>query len=91
VNLLINCKGIELLPISFFHLSVQAEAPIAAMDEGAAVIEGAAARISHVLCKGSRQARGSDAEIAHMDMLDWLSAKISDRVSVSPSRRKKIK
>lgn len=30
-----------------------------------------------------------DAEIARMDMLDWLSAKISDRVSGSPSQRKK--
>jgi hypothetical protein len=29
-----------------------------------------------------------DAEIAQMDMLDWLSAKISDRVSASPSQRK---
>jgi hypothetical protein len=30
-----------------------------------------------------------DAEIARMDMLDWLSAKISDRVSASPTQRKK--
>jgi hypothetical protein len=30
-----------------------------------------------------------DAEIAQMDMLDWLSAKISDRVSASPSQRTK--
>jgi hypothetical protein len=29
-----------------------------------------------------------DAEIARMDMLNWLSAKISDRVSGSPSQRK---
>jgi hypothetical protein len=28
-----------------------------------------------------------DAEIAQMDMLDCLSAKISDRVSASPSQR----
>jgi hypothetical protein len=58
VNLLIDCKGVKLLPFSFLHLSVQAEAPTAAMDGGDAVIEGAAARISHVLCEGSRPARG---------------------------------
>jgi hypothetical protein len=30
-----------------------------------------------------------DAEIAQMDMFDWLSAKISNRVSALPSERKK--
>jgi hypothetical protein len=35
----------------------------------------------------AREEKLDDAEIAHTDMLDWLSARISDPVSASPSQR----
>jgi hypothetical protein len=87
VNLLIDCKGVKLLPIYFLHLIVQAEAPTAAMDEEMPLLK----KLPHALSMYfAREVDNlEDAEIAQMNMLDWLSAKISDRVSASPSQRKK--
>jgi hypothetical protein len=57
------------------------------MDEEDAVIEGAPHALAMYFARENE--KREDAEIAQMDMLDWLSAKISDRVSASPSQRTK--
>jgi hypothetical protein len=80
VNLFIDCKGIELLRFSFFTSAYnQKRQPLQWVREMPLLKELPHALAMH-FAKGVDNLQ--DAEIARMDMLDWLSAKISDRVTV---------
>jgi hypothetical protein len=86
INLFIDCKGIELLPFSFFTSEYNQKRQLLQWVREMPLLKEQPHALAMHFARGVDNLQ--DAEIARMDMLDWLSAKISDRMSGSPSQRK---
>jgi hypothetical protein len=86
VNLSIDCKGIDFLRFSFFTSAYNQKRQLLQWVREMPLLKELLHALAMYFAKGVDNLQ--DVEIARMDMLDWLSVKISDRVSVSPSQKK---
>jgi hypothetical protein len=86
VDLFIDCKGIEILWFSFFTSAYNQKHQLLQWVRDIPLLKELPHALAMYFARGVDNLQ--DAEMARMDMLDWLSAKIYDRVSGSPSQRK---
>jgi hypothetical protein len=86
VNLFIDCKGIEILRFSFFTSAYNQKRQLLQWVREMMLLK----ELPHALAMYfAREVDNlQDAEIARMDMFNWLSGKIFDRRSGLPSQRK---